>query len=365
MLKLILMPFIAVFVILRTIFFPWYLRWFFHLNWTLYFACAAAVGFFAYTVYEEYRLNVAEAELRVRDAAPATTLLSQWSQSDIGDYDEVSVQGLYFAALPQGTFDRTGGERAYILLADDLGREVKAALVVMPSELSRLTRQLAAQGGGDAVEVTVGGTLNSNATWDSAIRIQMQMRNLPAADDLMVIEPFLGPRTEALFADADDSFNLVIIFGGLAGLLVVLGIGKYGLGLGTGRRSSATQSQMSARDVQAQRQAKSPSRKALPAADNVSPWDSFDPQDSNVARPTPTQNTRPKAQKATPGKPLPKPQGKRTAPPAATDAPPLQPPFKSVFPGGGSGFRFKSADEIIKQSFGTLSTLNKVNRIPE
>jgi hypothetical protein len=34
-----------------------------------------------------------------------------------------------------------------------------------------------------------------------------------------------------------------------------------------------------------------------------------------------------------------------------------QPLFISVFPGGGSSFRFESANEIILQSFGNLSTL--------
>jgi hypothetical protein len=41
--------------------------------------------------------------------------------------------------------------------------------------------------------------------------------------------------------------------------------------------------------------------------------------------------------------------------------PPLEPVFKSVFPGGGSAFRYKTADQIVLQYFGTLSMLNKVN----
>lgn len=363
MIKLILMPFVAIFVILRTVFFPWYIKWFFRLNWTIYIAIAGVVGYFAYTAYEDYRFNVLEAGLRTQEAAPRSALLSQFSERDIGAYDEVLVEGLYFSALPQGEFENSGSTRGYIMLADDRGQEVKAALVLRTGDLARLQRQLAAQGDGDAIAVTVGGTLIRNTGWEDTIRNQMLLRGLPAGDELVVIEPFLGSRAAALIADAEQSFEVVIVLGVLAGVMAALGLGQFGLGMGDGRRSSATQSQMSARDVLAQRQAKAPSQKTVPSS-SVSPWDSFDPQDSNIAPPSNSsiQKARaPAGRKAVSGKPVPT----RSSKPAVTGVLPPEPAYKSVFPGGGSAFRFKTADEIIRQSFGTLSTLNKVNRNDE
>jgi len=48
--------------------------------------------------------------------------------------------------------------------------------------------------------------------------------------------------------------------------------------------------------------------------------------------------------------------------PAVSKGLTMQSRYKSVFPGGGSGFRFKTADQIIREAFGTLSTLKSAKR---
>lgn len=369
MFKILLLPFVTVFVILRAIFFPWYLRWFFHLNWTIYLGLAAVCGFLAFATLDEYRANLVEANARTSETALSPTLLSEWTLSDLNARNEVAVEGIFFTGLPQGNFERSGVQRGYILLVDDLGREVKAALVVDPAELPRLIRQMTSQGTGEAVAVTVGGTLDRTLLSENALAAELEAFGLPMADDVIIIEPFLGSRAGAIFDDAEQTFQDVAMFAGLAAILAILGLGKFGVDMGKGRRSSATQSQMSAREVQAQRETKErekkiPSKKALPTGNTTSPWDSFSPQDSNIE---PENNTRmvkpqsPQAQIASRGKPLPK----RSTRPIEADTPPLEPEYKSVFPGGGSAFRFKTADQIIRQAFGTLSTLTKVNHKDE
>lgn len=346
MLKFILMPFVAIFLILRAIFLPWYLRWIFRLNWKIYVGLALGAGYFAYTEFEDYRFNMLEAEQRVQEDPPALTPLSQWTTADIGNYNEVNVAGLYFSALPQGEFDRIGGTQGFIMLADDLGREVKAILAVRPDDLGRLRSQMAAQGNGDRVAVVVGGILNRTAEWDGAIRTELLALNLPAAQNLVVIEPFVGRRADAIYRKAERTIGPVWVFGALAGLLAALGLGKRAIEMGE-RTSLATQSKRPARGLQDAKKTKTPTQKAMPNSGNEaapSPWGVSDAQAFGAT-------FRPQTAKS---KELPK--------PIKTEVTPPIPAFKSTFPGGGSGFRFKSADEIIRQSFGTLSALKTTKR---
>lgn len=348
------LPFRIVFAIIKFFLYPWYIRWIFRLPWIVYLGLGAWAGYFAYQEYENYRFNVFEAGYQASEGAPDPTPLSKWNGvSDVYSNDEVHVAGLYFEALPQGRFDPVGLERGFILLADDLGREVKAALVVMPDDLPRLQRQLEAQGGGDRIAVNVNGTLSRNSDWASSIATELFVMNLPGSPDLVVIEPFIGNRADALHDAAEKTFGTVTVFGALAGLLAVFGVAKLLAASGARRESSEHQSQKSGREVQAEKQAKQPRQKALPTgnAPGASPWGTFQPQPR--ATDTSKQSSR-----------MVKPQAPAQAT-ANTEKPergetaeiPTEPAFKSVFPGGGSAFRFKSADQIIMQTFGTRSRL--------
>ena len=348
------LPFRIVFGILKFFLYPWYIRWIFRMPWIVYVGLAAWLGYLAYQEYESYRFNVFEAGHQASEEVPDPTPLSKWnSVSHVYSNDEVHVVGLYFEALPQGRFDRLGSERSFILLADDQGREIKAALVVGANDLPQLQRQLEAQGDGDRFAVNVNGTLNRKSEWDSAIERELFEMNLPGSPELLVIEPFLGSRADALREAAEKTFGLVTVLSALAVVFAFIGFRKL-LSSGPARRkSSEHQSQKSGREVQGGRQDKHPTQKTLPIgnAPKASPWGTFQPQprESDASQqsnrtvkpqtPAQTKEAKPKLEEV--------------------GANPAEPAFKSVFPGGGSAFRFKTADQIIKQSFGTLGGLNR------
>lgn len=328
----------------------------FRLNWTIYLVLALGAGYLANQEYQTYLANAVAAEFQVAGGPPDPSPLSKWNaRTDVSANDEVNVEGVYFSALDQGSFDPLGFERGFILLADDQGREVKAVLVVRPDDIGLLERQLAAQGVGDRIPVTVNGTLNQSSEWAGLIWTELFVMDIPSSDELVVIEPFLGNRATSIHYDAERTIGTVIILGGLAGALVLLALAN----LRVGRKSSATQSQMSGREALVARQLKQPSQRSLPSngALETSPWGTFDAQAGATPPPTPANAT-------------PQSQANVQAKSQQTSVPPrlqiaeleVQLPFTSVFPGGGSSFRFKSADEIISQSFGTLSTLKPLKR---
>jgi hypothetical protein len=336
-------------MILKTLLLP------FRLNWTIYLGLAIGAGYLANQDYQTYVSNTIAAEFEVADGPPDPSPLSKWdANNDASANGEVNVAGVYFTALATGSFDPLGSERGFVLLADDQGREVKAVLVVRPEDIALLERQLVAQGSGERIPVTVNGTLNRSGEWAGLIRTELFVMDVPSSDDLLVIEPFLGNRAVSIYDAAEKTIGTVIILGGLAGFLVLLALVK----LLSGRRSTATQSQMSGREALAARQKNRPSQRSLPSNgnDKTSPWGALDAQAA----------TPPPMPASTPSQPQPKVQANsqnKTATPRLQIAElEVQPLFTSVFPGGGSSFRFKSADEIIRQSFGTLSTLKPLKR---
>jgi len=350
MMKLLLLPFRVIYYLLRAVLFPWYLRWIFRLHWVVYFALALGVGYFAYQEYQTYQFNLLEAELQIADGPPAAIPLSKWSAADNAPYNnEVTIRGIYFTALGSGEFDPLGLKRQFILLADDQGREVKAALVVWPDDLVQLQRQLAAQGSGERIPVTVNGSLNTNSEWSTRVGIELMVMNVPRAQDLVIVEPFIGDRATAIMDEAEKTFVLVEVLSWLAGFLTLFGVGKLAMG------AAGSNSKIAGRTPRSLRRAHQETAEPRPVGrPEASPWGTFQPVTTPTSTPADAPRIAPKPKAKAQG---PKPVRDRTQ-----DAPPPQPHFKSVFPGGGSGFRFKSADEIILQSFGTLSTLKPPKR---
>lgn len=344
--------------IFKLVFFPLILGfWLFRLPWIIYFAVAGAVGYFAYLEYENYRFNVFEAEFNVVAGVPDPTPLSEWDMSsDVTLNDELNIQGLYFSELSQGSFTPLGTEKAFILLADERGREIKVALVVRPAEISTLRRSLEDQGTGNSIPVTVNGFLIRNRIWAESMESALTRMNIPRADNFVLIEPILGHRETFIHRRAEDSIGSALVLGALAGALAFYGVIRFLISLGGARKTTTAQA---ANRKRAAGRSKQPTQKPVPAKKSAeaSPWGTFKPQDDNIARPPaipPNQapDVRPKPATSPAS-------AKRLSPPTlprGTAAMPTAPDFKSVFPGGGSSFKFKTADQIIRQSFGTLST---------
>lgn len=325
------------------------LRWLFRLPWALYLALAVGAAYLAYGEYQTHLFKTFEAEFQSAANPPPPKPLSRWNPArDVASGDEVHIQAIYFSALETGTFDAFGGERGYLLLVDDLGREIGAALVVRPSEMPQLQQQLQAQGGGERALVTINGTRIYNSDWTREIYAELARMDLPSSADIEIIEPFLGDRATYLARRAEQTLKPVLILAGLAALLAVYGIVRL-LAARSGARQRnalhhATQAKLAQRDKTYSDTAHShtampdpePWAVSEPQAAKASPWGTFTPID-----------------------------GIDTGDPAPLTVPHDGPPpaaFKSVFPGGGSGFRFKSADEIILGTFGGLSAQRAAKR---
>ncbi|MBU2992072.1 hypothetical protein Q4555_16200 [Octadecabacter sp. 1_MG-2023] len=323
-------------------FLPWYLRWLFKLPWVVYIALAIWVGSLAYSEYENYLFARLEAEIQSSNDAPTATLLSDWTPQDVTSYGEVHIEGLYFSDLPIGQMEVDGNAYSFVLLADDQGEGVKAVLVVEPDALLRLERYLAAQTTGNNISVAINGQLSRNQTWAADVDAGLARMGVPRAAGILVIEPFMGDRRGSIFARADDAMATTATLAGIAAILALIG----GLRLFFGKTDAVKHHAAQVKNrKRATTQAQQPNHKPLPTSKpaEASPWGTFKPQD-NPMKPAKAPQPNPKA----------------TKPDDVVI--PAEPAFESVFPGGGSGFRIKTADEIIRQSFGTLSTLSGAKR---
>jgi hypothetical protein len=313
----------------------------FRLNCMIYLSLALGAGYFASQEYQSYSANIVNAKFHMAEGPPDPVPLSKWNASfDIFANGEVNLEGVYLPSLEQGRFDLFGVKWGFILLADEKVGGVSAVLVVRSNYIGLIERQLVVQGSGERIPVTVNGTLNQSSEFADLIWRELSVMDITISDNLVVIEPFIGNRAELIYSAAEESINSVIIFGFLACFLVLLALVKFRIK----RKSSAKPSQVFFREALAAGQEDPRSQRSAPSngLSVTSPWEISEQQ----AGPLPSiVNNRFKSQ--------------NILTPACLHITELeaQPSFVSVFPGGGSSFRFKSADEIILQSFGTLSTL--------
>ena len=146
MLKLILMPFVAIFLLLRTIFFPWYLRWIFKLPAVVYVALGVWLGVLASSAYDDYLIERRAAEIQAVEACRTVCLHPNGMTRRRAMEMRSMLVPCIFKGCRTGLISNNGFERAFLQLADDLGREVKVVLVVAPSETAELRRLLERQG---------------------------------------------------------------------------------------------------------------------------------------------------------------------------------------------------------------------------
>lgn len=313
----------------------------FRFNWIIYLTLALGAGYFANQEYQIYSANIVNAKAQIAEGPPDPSPLPKWNTStDISVNGEVNIVGVYIPSFDQGRFDLFGAKWGVIILADEKVREVSAVLVVRLDDISLIEHQLVAQGNGERIIVTVNGTLNHSSEWVDLIWGELSVMDIPISDDLVVIEPFIGNRAEVIYRAAEKTIDTLIIFSSLAGILALLALVKFL----NKRKSSVSQSQILDREALAAGQKSPRSQRSAPSNGLIvtSPWGI--PKEQSGLLPV-MVNAQAKSQ--------------NILNPLCLHIADLevQPPFTSVFPGGGSSFRFKSADEIIRQSFGTLSTL--------
>ncbi|KAG1713701.1 Chloramphenicol acetyltransferase [Nymphon striatum] len=327
--------------------------------WWAYAIFAITLAPTAVEFYEDYQSNEAIADQARTIGPPAVTDVSVFAPSrSAGSFGEVQLSGTLRADL--GVLYVAFGETHYSYVVMDGGNS--GPLIALMDEsttaetmITRLVDRATSTGG-----VTVQGFLAPSRNGEVSRRLAMrgETRNV------YVVEPYFGSRNAVLAGKVDDAKFSFYIAAGFVALFGLIAVWKYRNW--RARRSQKRNVRRKARPRPAPVPQHTPTKPVTQkigiqdrAAD--SPWDSFNPQDSNIA---PSSNARmvkpqsPQDQKAAQAKAQVKTTGKRSLPRDA-DVPPPPQEFESVFPGGGSGFRFKSADEIIRQSFGTLSSLNR------
>ena len=322
-------------MILKTFLLP------FRLNWMIYLSLALGAGYVANQDYYSYSANIINAKFQIVEGPSDPIPLSKWNISyDIFNNGEVNITGVYLPFLGQDRFDLFWVKWGFISWADEKVGEVSAVPVARPDNIGLIRRQLVAQGSGERILVTANGTLNQSSEWTDVIRKELSVKDILISDDLVVIEPFIGKRAKLIFGAAEKTISTVIIFGGLAGFLVLLSLLKFW----TKRKLWVKKSQAKFREALAAGQKNPRSQRSAPSNGLIvtSPWVTSEEQ---AGPPPPIANTQVKSQ--------------NIITPLCLHIAELevQPPFTSVFLGGGSSFRFKSADEIILEAFGTISTL--------
>jgi len=303
--------------------------------------------------YEIYRADQDRVKTALAVGPPPVTATQSFNPSrSPWPFGEVRLNGVMRADVGILTVYFGETEYRYVVMDDSGEGSVVAILSTAAKSEDTITRLVeAADSEG---RVTVQGFLAPARAGEISRRLAVRGYT---TGEVFVVEPFFGTRDAALAGKIEESKWIFYVAFGFTAFFALMAVWRFSRWRKRrALRRPAKAARPAANQSEPTRPGKQPTRTAQPVSNAGSPWDTFRPQDSNVA--PQTSGSR----KAAPGQPLPKPQTAKSPKRAPQEPAVTAPEFESVFPGGGSGFRFKTADEIIRQSFGTLSSLNKVNR---
>ena len=163
-----------------------------------------------------------------------------------------------------------------------------------------------------------------------------------SAQNVLTVEPYFGDRETAIAGEVQDAQRSVTIAMGVTALFTLLAVWRFvrwrnRRAAKLARRATKTHQPIMPQDLEAPVQTQAPSRPAKPS----NPWGG-------------AQQQSPKQSPISAASPM------RTPAPEP-DLPIEYSTFQSVFSGGGSGFRFKTSDEIVRENFGTLTRITASN----
>lgn len=297
--------------------------------WWIYALAAWGFGSLAVPFYHDYTRDQAELQLALVVGPPAAIPVSDFRGRGVTPLDEVHLTGMIRADLGINEIDGDTTSRTFIVIGPRGGGAPLVALITPTAQSEAMLDELLSNTGPDA-SVTVQGLLTSSGR--GPVLGALAARG--ETSDLYLVEPFVNGREAGLRGKAQGSMILLAVAAGFTVVTALVALFKLRAWLR--RRSTRRAARRPAAPVQAQQQ---PS----PAATFDSPWGASTP----IAKPS----SAPAKPQTMPSKTRP-----RTAAREEEVQIPPEPAFKSVFPGGGSSFRFKSSDEIIRQSFGTFRT---------
>ena len=281
--------------------------------------------------YREARLDQVDA---MADGPPSPAKVTTFHPArDAGPLGEVAITGALRADLGILELPGDGIDHRAIIMGEGEGPLI--AILMPRAEADQLLTEIVSGTDGTG-RITLRGFLTDARRTD--VRLALERQGVRRAT-IHVVAPYTGDRAAALQGQVQDALIELALLAGLA--LLFAGLAAWRLRSWRQRRAAKQRRQP--------REAR-PSRASEPdtAFADPSPWEA-------APGPWAAAATTPVPLDAPPDMPV---DGGETLEKALDLRPPnAAPEFQSVFPGGGSGFRFKTADEIIRQSFGTLTTL--------
>lgn len=306
--------------------------------WWLYALIGISMAPLALQFVEEYRTAQIDFDIAIAVGPPLVTPIAQFRGPGVTPLDEVQLSGVIRKDL--GIIEVEGGavDQVFVVISDDSRTGPVIALIAPSFQSERMLDQLLDNAGQDG-SVVVQGLLTTSHLSD--VRGALALRNERAP--VYIVEPFLNDREAALREKAQDTLIALGIFGAITVFAFLVAFLRFRAwrqrrALKRARKSAAVRA----------RTAASPTPSPIASVASASPWSAGQAQNralSNSATPVASVATQEVKKQSARAKPQPQ-----------TTVPPSAPAFESVFPNGGSAFLFKTADEIIVQSFGTTST---------
>ena len=290
----------------------------------------------------EYRAAQSDASFAINEGPPAVVDITNFNPNrDIGYFDEVHINGQILANWNILRFGGEGTDYDGIVLGNgDTG--VPMAVLMFESASSGQPINQLISGATIENRVSVQGFLTNVRR--SEVERQLTRQGY-SGQNVLVIEPFFETRS-GIIADKVGTVRFALLFSAGATLLfTLLAVWRF---RSWRKRRAAKKSRNAAKRATAQpaipMSTPAPAGKPQPSAKTTNPW-------GGKQKPKPQSQT-PVAQPAPRPKPVAEPEPELTV---ATSE------FQSVFPGGGSGFRFKTTDEIVREYFGTLTRISQSN----
>lgn len=315
---------------------------FMFMPWWVFAFLAFSCGSLAVPFYEEYRAAQTEEFFALNQGPPAVVNVEQFSGSrDIGYFDEVHINGGVLADLGILQFRGEGVDYDAIVLGNDRGVPLAVLLFENVSSGRDLTAVINKADASNRVSVQ--GFITSDRRSD--VEREITRRGF-SAGNVLVLEPYLENRAGVIAGKVQDAQYTFFMIAGMTALFAFLAFWRF---TRWRKRRAAKVLRRSERADQ------TPSDTTLRATSEgglttqANPWGAKMP-----AQPKP-QTLQPSASSTFNRQDL-----NDTQPPE-TDLSLMQPNFKSVFPGGGSGFRFKTSDEIVQQYFGSITDISRSN----
>lgn len=322
-------------------FMPW---WFFAL-------LAFLFGSLSVPFFEDYRAAQTEEFFALNEGPPAVVDVGNFSAArDIGYMDEAHISGRILANLGILRINGEGPDYDAIVLGNADGVPL-AVLVFDVLSSERRINQLISTADAES-RVAVQGFVTTKRR--SEVERELTRRGY-SGRNVLLVEPYFENRAGIIAEKVSDAQVGFFVVAGMTVLFAVIAAWRFRRWR---KRRAAKKSGRSAKYGQ-----RSPAATLAAKAKAL------------ARQPTPWGGT-PKPQQKTPKPAVPKTSPPRQPTRAAASVPDVSPEvfpevspdvieaystFQSVFPGGGSSFRFKTADQIVREYFGTLTLLSRVN----